>query len=300
MADAHNLDADWVTRFDLATLKTYVSERLVASVNLAHNRQQPQPVGNGSRSSSSSAIKHTPMAIFLYDKTARRLETVSRFLNQHFAAFISSVYACALSDDDMLADVETAADDASTANERAANSLFVQEPFYDMLLSAESLRLLLGIATTSSSSSSSSRTPRPLIDYKLFDVSRGPSHLAYDVSHIPGAVHLDTLAMENGSTYERKPRNQLAELLLDYGLAPNNTQHIVILYGNPEPSAAFRAAILMKWMGVKDVHVLNGGYRAWLTSGFPIESASSPHDSSSSQNRNKSGLVHLNQNKIAF
>lgn len=46
---------------------------------------------------------------------------------------------------------------------------------------------------------------------------------------------------------------------------------MIILYGNPDPMAAFRAALIWKSMGVKDVRVLNGGIRAWLSKSLPIE-----------------------------
>lgn len=48
---------------------------------------------------------------------------------------------------------------------------------------------------------------------------------------------------------------------------------MIILYGNPDPMAAFRAALIWKAMGVKDVRVLNGGIRAWLGKSLPIEAS---------------------------
>lgn len=48
---------------------------------------------------------------------------------------------------------------------------------------------------------------------------------------------------------------------------------MIILYGNPDPMAAFRAALIWKSMGVKDVRVLNGGIRAWLGKSLPIEAS---------------------------
>lgn len=62
--------------------------------------------------------------------------------------------------------------------------------------------------------------------------------------------------------------------MLEYGVKPNNSE-MIILYGNPDPMAAFRAALIWKSMGVKDVRVLNGGIRAWLSKGLPIEASSS-------------------------
>ena len=43
-------------------------------------------------------------------------------------------------------------------------------------------------------------------------------------------------------------------------------------YGNPDPSSAFRAALIMKHMGVNNIRVLNGGFDAWLRKDFPLES----------------------------
>ena len=51
---------------------------------------------------------------------------------------------------------------------------------------------------------------------------------------------------------------------LDIGIRPNNSE-MIILYGNPDPMAAFRTALIMKWMGVKDIRILNGGYHAWIS-----------------------------------
>jgi 3-mercaptopyruvate sulfurtransferase SseA len=51
---------------------------------------------------------------------------------------------------------------------------------------------------------------------------------------------------------------------LDIGIRPNNSE-MIILYGNRDPMAAFRAALIMKWMGVKDIRILNGGYHAWIS-----------------------------------
>ncbi len=54
---------------------------------------------------------------------------------------------------------------------------------------------------------------------------------------------------------------------------------MIILYGNPDPMAAFRAALIMKWMGVKDIRVLNGGYGAWILKNFSRETISNKRTS---------------------
>ena len=47
---------------------------------------------------------------------------------------------------------------------------------------------------------------------------------------------------------------------------------MIILYGNPDPMASYRAALIMKYMGIRDVHVLNGGFRSWIIKNYPTES----------------------------
>lgn len=53
---------------------------------------------------------------------------------------------------------------------------------------------------------------------------------------------------------------------------------MVLLYGNPDPMAAFRVALIMKWMGVKDIRVLNGGYNSWSLKKFTTETNSNKRE----------------------
>ena len=107
-------------------------------------------------------------------------------------------------------------------------------------------------------------------EYKLIDVSYGDEKQFYTMSHIPTSVHLDTNEVEEPPLWNRKSRAKLIELLAELGIRENNTE-LIIFYGNPDPMAAFRAAVIFKWLGVNNVKVLNGGYKSWLRRNFPIE-----------------------------
>ncbi|NOZ45554.1 MAG: thiosulfate sulfurtransferase [Chlorobi bacterium] len=107
---------------------------------------------------------------------------------------------------------------------------------------------------------------------------------AYLSGHIPGAVDLDTLALESPETWNRRSPEELKAALLEHGITADTT---VILYGKymspdnndefPGSAAghigAIRCAFIMMFAGVKDVRVLNGGFQAWKDAGFEISKA---------------------------
>ncbi len=104
----------------------------------------------------------------------------------------------------------------------------------------------------------------------------------YDRGHIPGAVHLDTIAVEEPEHWNRRSPDGLREALLERGITADTT---VVLYGRcgrPDMSqaqpgreagqiAAMRAAVLLMYAGVRDVRVLDGGLGAWLAAGGRVE-----------------------------
>lgn len=238
--DAHNFDSDWIHFFDPDVLNNLVSERL--GLRFKNN--------NSTIATPDSDLPTVP--IVLYDTQKIRLEKVKSYLIQNF--IINSIYLCQLEEAEI-------SNILSKTNE--TNNLFFQEPFFDMLISAEVLNNILRPFNDSYVIN-----VKPIAEYKLLDVSQsGPEE--YERSHIPTALHLSIKELED-STFMRKNKSEIARVLLDYGILPNNTE-MIILYGNPDPIVAFRAAIILKWMGVKDVHVLNGGYRSWLIKNLPVE-----------------------------
>jgi thiosulfate/3-mercaptopyruvate sulfurtransferase len=103
----------------------------------------------------------------------------------------------------------------------------------------------------------------------------------YDEGHIPGAIALDTLFLEEPDHWNRRASHELERALLELGITCETT---VVLYGrHGEPSmeqehpgryagqiAAMRAALLLLYAGVKDVRVLDGGLGAWVARGCPL------------------------------
>jgi 3-mercaptopyruvate sulfurtransferase SseA len=103
----------------------------------------------------------------------------------------------------------------------------------------------------------------------------------YDQGHIPGAISLDTLFLEEPEQWNRRNPEELEKALLANGIARDI---MVVLYGrNANPSmeqehpgryageiAAMRAALLLMYAGVRDVRVMDGGLNAWISGGWPV------------------------------
>jgi thiosulfate/3-mercaptopyruvate sulfurtransferase len=104
---------------------------------------------------------------------------------------------------------------------------------------------------------------------------------AYLSGHIPGAIDLDTLALESPETWDRRSPAELKEALEKHGITSDTT---VVLYGKymdpvnedefPGSAAghigAIRCAFILMYAGVKDVRVLNGGFQSWKDAGYEI------------------------------
>jgi thiosulfate/3-mercaptopyruvate sulfurtransferase len=104
---------------------------------------------------------------------------------------------------------------------------------------------------------------------------------AYLSGHIPGAIDMDTLALEAPETWNRRSPTELKSALEKHGITADTT---VVLYGKfmfpnnddqfPGSAAgdigAIRNAFIMLYAGVKDVRVLNGSFQSWQDAGFEI------------------------------
>ncbi len=107
---------------------------------------------------------------------------------------------------------------------------------------------------------------------------------AYLSGHIPGAVDMDTRALEDTDTWNRRSPDELKKAFQEHGITADTT---VVVYGKfmhpdnadqfPGSAAghlgAIRTAFLMIYAGVKDVRVLNGGFQCWQDAGFPVSTA---------------------------
>ncbi len=110
---------------------------------------------------------------------------------------------------------------------------------------------------------------------------------AYLTGHIPGAIDIDTLALEAPETWNRRKPEELKIALEQHGITANTT---VVLYGKfmwPENAdefpgsaaghiGAIRCAFIMMYAGVKDVKVLNGGFQSWKDAGYEISTYDVP------------------------
>ncbi len=104
---------------------------------------------------------------------------------------------------------------------------------------------------------------------------------AYFSGHIPGAIDMDTLALEAPETWNRRSPKELKAALEKHGITSDTT---VVLYGKfmtpnnndtfPGSAAghigAIRNAFIMMYAGVKDVRILNGGFQSWKDAGYEV------------------------------
>ncbi|MFC2151714.1 sulfurtransferase [Bacteroidota bacterium] len=110
---------------------------------------------------------------------------------------------------------------------------------------------------------------------------------AYLTGHIPGAIDMDTLALEAPETWNRRSSEELKKALEEHGITSDTT---VIMYGkymSPENDdefpgsaaghiGAIRNTMIMMYAGVKDVRVLNGGFQSWKDAGYEISTIDEP------------------------
>ena len=110
---------------------------------------------------------------------------------------------------------------------------------------------------------------------------------AYLSGHIPGAIDMDTLALESPETWNRRTPEELRKSLEAHGITAGTT---VILYGkymfpnnnDPFPGSAagdigaIRNAFIMLFAGVEDVRILNGGFQSWTDAGYEVSTDDVP------------------------
>ena len=117
--------------------------------------------------------------------------------------------------------------------------------------------------------------------YLLFHVNFGVPE-EYEEGHLPGALYLDTNRLEDPADWNRRSPEEIESTLLALGVTSDTT---VILYGRDTVGhanekwpgrragqiAASRAALILRYAGVRDVRLLDGGYDWWVRSGHAVE-----------------------------
>jgi molybdopterin synthase sulfurtransferase len=145
-------------------------------------------------------------------------------------------------------------------------------PNYDKLVHPEWLRELLAGGRPEAA---------PAGQFLLFHVNFGVPE-EYDENHLPGAIYLDTNRLENPEDWNRRTPQELETALTSLGIGRDTT---VILYGRDTEGhanekwpgrragqiAATRAALILRYAGVDDIRLLDGGYDAWVQAGNALE-----------------------------
>lgn len=115
----------------------------------------------------------------------------------------------------------------------------------------------------------------------LFHVNFGVPE-EYADGHIPGAIYLDTNWLESPTDWNRRGPAELDHALRSLGITADTT---VVVYGRDTEGspnerwpgrragqiAATRAALILRYAGVRDVRLLDGGYDWWVNDGNPLE-----------------------------
>jgi thiosulfate/3-mercaptopyruvate sulfurtransferase len=100
------------------------------------------------------------------------------------------------------------------------------------------------------------------------EMALGWADNSYLLGHIPGAIHSNSDIYENGPPrWFLNPDADLHAMMGSMGITADTT---VVVYSN-SPSFAARLWWILKYAGVSDVRLLNGGYEQWIASGYAGE-----------------------------
>ena len=104
-------------------------------------------------------------------------------------------------------------------------------------------------------------------DIKIVEASWGEESEAYSKGHVPTSVHINTDTIEPPPQWMLASDEELAKFANDYGFTKDDT---VIVTG-PDVMASYRVAVVLRYIGINDVRVLNGGNDAWTSAGYELE-----------------------------
>ncbi len=110
--------------------------------------------------------------------------------------------------------------------------------------------------------------------FDLGDVGAGRN--AYQQGHIPGAVFADLnadLASPPTASSGRHPLPDPAVAAASFGNMGIDVNTKVVVYDGGNGAMAARAWWVLRWLGLEQVRLLNGGIAAWAEAGYPVSSA---------------------------
>lgn len=105
---------------------------------------------------------------------------------------------------------------------------------------------------------------------KIVEASWGEESEAYSKGHVPTSVHINTDTVEPPPQWMLASDEDLAKFANNYGFTKDDT---VIVTG-PDVMASYRVAVVLRYIGINDVRVLNGGNDAWTSAGYELETKS--------------------------
>lgn len=105
---------------------------------------------------------------------------------------------------------------------------------------------------------------------KMVEASWGEAKESYDKGHIKGAIHINTDSIEPPPAWMLADDATLLKVMLDNGISANDT----VIVSSEAQMAAYRVALVLRYAGVADVRVLNGGTGAWTAAGYELETTS--------------------------
>src|SRR5919197_2756757 len=269
---------------DAATISTVELRRRLNDPDLTIVDVRPLFAYNGWRASGEARGGHIPGAVAFPSAWLESLDDaeVERLLRSKNIVPAREVVLYGDLGDDVSA-VRTKLMDLGLANVRthepgwaewaADETLPVERlPNYDKLVHTDWLRQLLDGEQPEAA---------PAGRFLLFHVNFGVPD-EYEDGHIPRALYLDTNRLESPDDWNRRSPKELEQALCELGITHDAT---VVVYGRDTEGdanekwpgrragqiAANRAALILRYAGVEDVRVLDGGYDQWVRAGNPLE-----------------------------
>ena len=114
------------------------------------------------------------------------------------------------------------------------------------------------------------------VDCRYAHADPGAGRRSYEERHIPGAVFLDLDEDLAGPVTTESGRHPLPDVhTISTALSALGIGHSskVVVYDSDNGSIAARAWWLLRWLGLNDVRVLDGGFSRWCALGLPTSAA---------------------------
>ena len=99
---------------------------------------------------------------------------------------------------------------------------------------------------------------------KIVEASWGEEKESYAKGHVPTSFHINTDTVEPPPAWMLASDKELSQFALDYGFTKDDS----VIVTSESQMAAYRVAVVLRYIGVEDVRVLNGGLAAWTGAGY--------------------------------